>query len=945
MVVRGVRPWRWPAVIVSVAAVVALASGVAAGQPATPTPINGNMMLAPPGQQGQDAVRRVLPDLPRGLDASLWPATGHAGLSSSKAQTAPIERDSAGRVIVYVDGSDVPALRTAVSKAGGVVTGSEGRLVRASVPGASLISLAAQPAVADIRPPERALPMSVTSEGVTASGADHWINDTGRTGAGVKIGILDIGFQGLDASQAAGELPATGSGLTVNDSNCQQPDADSHGTATAEVVHDMAPGAQLFLACIEDSVGFGQAAQWLTQQGAQIIVSGLGFLTTGRGDGTGEPGGPQDVVKQARQAGILWIAAAGNQAQLHLSGNAVDANGDGYVDLSGGAENDGFVLRAGGKATVALRWDAWPTTSQDLDVFVMSALHAPAGPTDKDIVAMSTNQQAATTGGLPPTEETPQFTNTTGSTQVYWIYVATKASYPNTSYDLTVFGDATGMQYQSSDRSVVEPASSPCAMAVGATAPNSNQIEAYSSQGPTIDGRIKPDLTGFDQVSTYVDGPTAFAGTSAAAAHVAGAAALLKGANPALDASEIEAILEHRGGQDPPNNSFGHGTLALGPPANPDAITAPAANPYTPLATPTRILDTRSTVGGHNKPLGSHETLVVAPSGIPTDATAVVVNLTGINPTYTTYLALFGSTTFGGTTSTLNIAAHRDAAAVMAVVPLGADRAFRIWNENGPIDVSVDLMGYFSPESGSTYFAESAPQRVLDTRSSIGGHPRKVTAGETVTLPVQGVAGVPPNATAVVVNFTGTGASAATNLALYGQNFTGSSTLNIDPNEDRANLAIVGIGSDGAIRIHNAGGQVNVIVDIVGWFAPGIGSRFAVLPQPVRVLDSRTGTGLRHSPLTPGEITNLQVGGLTGVPYNATGALLNATGIAPTANSFLSVWSADAPYPGLSSDNVMAGDVTANAVLPSLGSSGQVAIRNNAGTMNVLADIEGYFVP
>jgi hypothetical protein len=67
------------------------------------------------------------------------------------------------------------------------------------------------------------------------------------------------------------------------------------------------------------------------------------------------------------------------------------------------------------------------------------------------------------------------------------------------------------------------------------------------------------------------------------------------------------------------------------------------------------------------------------------------------------------------------------------------------------------------------------------------------------------------------------------------------------------------------------------------------------------------------------------------------------TGIWPTTNSFLSVWSADAPYPGLSSVNEMANTVTAGATLPSLGSSGQVAIRTSSGTVNVLADLEGYF--
>jgi hypothetical protein len=670
-------------------------------------------------------------------------------------------------------------------------------------------------------------------------------------------------------------------------------------------------------------------------------VSAVGFLTTGRGDGTGEPGGPADVVKAARQAGVLWISPAGNLAQLHWTGNATDTNGDGYVEISGTAETDAFSLPNNGSVTIGLRWDAWPTTTQDLDLFVMSKPHFPTGPNDPDIATMSTGQQATTPGGLPPTEETQTFTNTSGSTAVYWIYMASKASYPNTGYELFVDGAAAGLQYSTSARSIVEPATSPYVMAVGATGQGSGVIETYSGQGPTIDGRIKPDLTGFDDVTTTTLGPQGFSGTSAGAAHVAGAAALLAGGNPNLDASQIEGMLESRGGVDPPNNTFGHGTLALGPPGS---DTVPAGQPYTPLATPTRILDTRSTIGGHKKPLGSQETLVVAPPGMPNDATAVVVNLTGINPTSSTYLAMFGSTTYGGTTSNLNIPAHRDAAAVLAVVPLGGDRAFRIWNEVGQVDVVADLLGYFSPEGGSTYFAESAPTRVLDTRSSVGGHPAKLVPGETLTLPVRDVAGVPSNVTAVAVNLTGTGSTVADNLSVYGQNASSSSTLNVDVNEDRANLSITGVGSDGAIRIHNASGQVHVIVDVIGWFAPGDGSRFVALPQPTRVLETRTGIGLRRGPLGAGETLDVQVGGLYGVPYTATGAFVTVTGILPSTNSFLSVWSADAPYPGLSTVNETAGAVTAGAALPTLGSSGQVAIRNSGGTVHVLADLEGYFI-
>ncbi len=920
------RHWQRVGTLVGVTA-----TAVALAVPARAVPQTD----APAGRHGQDLVPRVVPDLPHGLDAGLWEATGH-----TRFRGAAAPRDAAGRVVVYVDGQDQSAVRAAVAEAGGVVSGTLPGIVRAAVPDAGLATLAAQPGVADVRPPERAIPMSVTSEGVAASNANNWIQD-GRKGAGAKVGILDVGFDGLADAQAAGELPGS---LPENTSNCAAPDGDAHGTATAEVVADMAPQAQLYLACADDSVGFAAAADWLTSQGAQVIVSALGFATTGRGDGTGEAGGPADVVRQARQHGILWIAAAGNEAQLHLSGTAVDATNDGYVELSGGAENNGFSVPAGGGFTVALRWDAWPTTSQDLDLVVMKTADFPKGPTDPNVAVLSTRQQSTTTGGLSPTEQTLKYTNDTGTTQTYWIFVPTKASYPGTRFDLTVFGDALSLQFSSPGGSIVEPASSPYAMAVGASRPTSNVAEAYSGRGPTVDGRVKPDLTGYDAVSTATFGPNGFTGTSAAAAHVAGAAALLKGANPGLDASQIEAMLERRGGHDPQDNALGHGLLSLGPPEAADAVTAPTGDPYTALANPTRILDTRTTIGGHNKRLSGGETLAVLPPGVPGDASAVVVNLTGVSPTAGTYLALTG-TAFNGTTSTLNLPANKLAASVTAVVPLSpVDGAFRVYNNSGTVDVIVDLIGYFNKAGGATYFAEPVPQRVVDTRTSLGGHPAKLAAGEVLTLPVRGTVGIPSTATSVLVNITVTQGTATTYVTAYGQNLpSGISTVNFDAGETRANLDIVGIGSDGAIRIRNASGQTHVIVDVVGWFASGTGARYVALPQPVRVLETRTGTGFRHSPLGPGEQFTLPVAGLDGVPYAAAGVLLDVVGIQPTANQFLTVWSADQPYPSLSSLNVNAGAVTGNAVTVPLGTSGQVAIRNSAGTVNVLADLQGYF--
>ena len=415
-------------------------------------------------------------------------------------------------------------------------------LVQALVAPGSLLQLASSAAVSSVTPPARPVAQAV-DEAVTSTGAGEW-QAAGYGGAGVKIAIIDLGFYGYQ-SLLGSALPAS----VTTDDRCNGNLAASpaaggteHGTAVAELVHQMAPGAQLYLICVDTEVDLALAEQDAIADGVRIVNHSVAWLNTSRGDGTGGPGTPDAIVADARAHGILWVNAAGNFAEDHWSGSfAPDGVDPSFNDFAPGVETDGVTMQSGEQACVTLKWDDWPVTSEDFDL----GLYAGNGT----LVASSSNDQAG--GPLPPTEELC-YTNT-GPTQNFGIAIHRYSAAGSPRFDLYYTGEST-LEYATAAGSLTEPASSPDALAVGANCVQTPKtLEAYSSEGPTIDGRVKPDLVAPDNVSTVTYGAatldgdecgiSGFDGTSAAAPQVAGAAAIVLQSNPSLSPSDVTRVL------------------------------------------------------------------------------------------------------------------------------------------------------------------------------------------------------------------------------------------------------------------------------------------------------------------------------------------------------------------------------------------------------------------
>jgi hypothetical protein len=452
-----------------------------------------------------------------------------------------------------------------VSTLGGKVQSQyEGRMV-AHVPIDALESLAASPEVELITEPRRPILLDTdlvgqyTSEGVAASNASVW-HAAGRKGAGVRIAVIDAGFDGY-ASLLGTDLPAT---VKTYDWTGSGMGGSPHGTACAEIVYDMAPQSTLYLHKVNFATHLGQAVDQAIADGVDVISMSLGWTIDGPGDGTGYLA---NIVKKARQNGITFVTAAGNEADETWHGTYQDDGSGRHGWPSGDWVNEytafisaGQVIRAG------LHWDDWSGTGQDYDL----ELYRWTG-SGWSFVSASRNRQS--TGYPTPEEWIGLYAPTNGR---YGLVVKRYSASRNVCFRVLV-PKMGALEDYSTRRSLTFPADSSNAVTGAALDVNSPYpLESYSSHGPTFGpggvcsgGSVKPDVGGYANVSTVSYGPNRFNGTSSGTPHVAGAAALVQGANPTFTPAQVQSFLEQRAQDQGPAGKdveYGAGRLWLGVP-------------------------------------------------------------------------------------------------------------------------------------------------------------------------------------------------------------------------------------------------------------------------------------------------------------------------------------------------------------------------------------------
>jgi len=251
---------------------------------------------------------------------------------------------------------------------------------------------------------------------------------------------------------------------------------------------------------------------------------------------------------------------------------------------------------------------------------------------------------------------------------------------------------------------------------------------------------------------------------------------------------------------------------------------------------PVRIVDSRPG-GTHVGPLGpwvgpTTQTVSVSGelSGVPVDADAVVLNVTATGGTANgDYLSVWPAGGVRPTASSINMGAGQTIAnAVTVKLGSGVNAGqISIFNAGGTQHVIVDVVGYFEAGTGKSFYPH-APARVIDSRPGaahvgpLGAWVGAVTQTATVT---GGLSGVPTDADSVVMNVTATGGTANGDyLAVWpaGTPQATVSSLNFDAGDTIANAVTVKLGtagSAGKVSVFNAGGTVNAIIDVAGYYA------------------------------------------------------------------------------------------------------------------------------
>jgi hypothetical protein len=502
-----------------------------------------------------------------------------------------IQYHNGGVVVDISVKGNVSAAKADLQKNGFQVTGVYGRVISGIMPLSSIGQLEnlasvqyAKPAFKPVRPLKMAnqgngkgshdKPVPVISQGDTAQRSEIARNKYHVNGNGVKVGVLSDSYNNLGTAKKGikqGELPGPGNPFHFNKPVDVLEDLDSGGTdegrALLEIVHDVAPGSALaFHTAFLGEADFAQGIQDLADRGCQVIADDISYLD--------EPFFQDGIIAQSvdesKKKGVSYFSSAGNDyvnsyehryqasdVELLGAGNGTAQNFSAPGDPPVYAQPV-FIPPGGGILATSFQWDessfsaSGVGSTSDLDIYLLDR--------NGNVVAGSASDNIASGDPI----EVFGYEND-GQDSTFFIVILKFAGPDPHHLKYILFDDA---QFYATTPAIPGVLSGTCvghpkaagAIATGAAYYQQTPaygvdpalIEPYSSYGGVpnyfdIEGnriapliRKKPDLTAPDGVNTsffnpfgYPDGAfdgdpfPNFFGTSAAAPHAAGVAALM----------------------------------------------------------------------------------------------------------------------------------------------------------------------------------------------------------------------------------------------------------------------------------------------------------------------------------------------------------------------------------------------------------------------------------
>lgn len=381
------------------------------------------------------------------------------------------------------------------------------------------------------------------------------------------------------------------------------------------------------------------------------------------------------------------------------------------------------------------------------------------------------------------------------------------------------------------------------------------------------------------------------------------------------------------------------GFAVAGPLTAPGAAAAapvPAAAPDLVPLSPARVVDTRYGTGAPKRPVPAGSTTriqLAGRGGVPASGVAaVVLNLTAVGASGDGFLTLWPSGGQRPTASNLNYRAGQTIAN-RVYLTVGSDGSADLYSQR-PVDVVIDVTAYLP--TGSSY-QPLAPQRVLDTRGA-----QRPASGSVTRVKVAGKAGVPASgAGAVALTVTAVNSASRGYATVFptGAVRPTASTLNYPASATIAALTVSRLGPWGEVDIY-VQSSVDVVVDVAGWY-PATASYTPM--TPLRVADSRFGTGISFGTVEAGRSVDVPLTGVGGIPTaGLTAVEINITATQQKGAGFITAYPAGQARPTASTLNVTRGVDVANSATLRVGAGGAVTVYTSTDTQ-IIVDVVGYF--